>query len=91
MSLQTTQISANISVETKERMQKYADEFGVKKGRLIETALLHHLNALEQLPPDVLIPPMLVLTRASAERVLDRIENPPPPTDTLRALLDDAD
>jgi len=34
-----TQISANISVETKERMEQYVRAHGVKRSHLIETAL----------------------------------------------------
>ncbi len=39
-----TQISASISVETKQRMEQYVRTHGVKKSHLIETALLHHLR-----------------------------------------------
>ena len=91
LSTQTTQISAIVSADTRRLMEEYSRQFGVKKGHLVETALLHHLNALHDLPPDVVIPPVLVLTRDSGERVLDRIKNPPPPTDAMRALIDDAD
>ena len=91
MTAQTTQISANISVDTKRRMEEYSRAFGVKKGHLVETALQHHLNALDELPMDVVIPPVLLLTQASGKRVLDLIKNPPPPTDAMQALLDDAD
>ena len=84
-----TQISANISVETKERMEQYVRAHGIKKSHLIETALLHHLRALDEIPADILIPPVLELAREWGERVLDRLENPPAPTAAMKALFDD--
>jgi hypothetical protein len=56
-----TQISAHISQETKEKVERYAAAHGVKKGALVEQALLHHLQALHELPADLVIPPRLVL------------------------------
>lgn len=84
-----TQISANISVETKERMEQYAREHGVKKSHLIETALLHHLRALDEVPTDIMIPPVLELSRDSGVRLLQRLENAPVPTPAMKALFDD--
>ena len=62
MSQGTTQISANISKNTKERMERYAREYGVKKAFLIESALQHHLNVLDEVPSDVVIPPSILVT-----------------------------
>lgn len=85
----STQISANISVETKQRMEQYTRAHGVKKSHLIETALLHYLRALDDIPADLLIPPVLAVTRQSGDGLLDRIENPPAPTAAMKALFDD--
>ena len=41
-----TQISAFISKETRDKVERYADAHGLKKGALVEQALLHHLQAL---------------------------------------------
>jgi hypothetical protein len=86
-----SQISAVVSAETKERLERYAQTFGVKKSHCIETALLHHLNALEQLPSDVVIPPIMVVARQSGSQLLERIANPRPPTAAMKALVDDGD
>ncbi len=91
MAATTTQISALVSAETKERLERYARTFGVKKSHFIETALLHHLNALEELPADVVIPPDLLVTRQSGRQLLQRIANPPPPTAAMKKLADDGD
>ncbi len=42
------QISAHISEETKKRAEAYVNAYGVKKGFFIESALLHHLQALRK-------------------------------------------
>lgn len=88
MPTKQTQISANISIETKELLEQYVRANGMKKSHLIETALLHHLKALDEIPTDLLIPPILEVTRKSGERILDRIEHPSPPTAAMKALFD---
>ncbi len=87
--MKTAQISAYVSVETRKLLDKYVRERGVKKAFVIETALLHHLKAMGEIPLDVVIPPRLVVTRQSGEKILDSIENPAEPTDVMRALFDD--
>ncbi len=85
----TTQISANISLSTKQRMEKYAKAYGLKKAFLIETALLHHLNVLNEIPLDIVIPPRIIITKESGERMIESIQQPPEPTEAIKALFDD--
>lgn len=82
------QISAFVSAETKARLEAYVREHGVKRSYLVERALLHHLAALEEIPVDVMIPPMVVISRASGANLVERLNNPPPPTDAMKALFD---
>ncbi len=82
-----TQISAFISSSTKELVEKYADAHGVKKGHLVEEALLHHLQALRDLPADVIIPPRVGVSKASLELVAERIAKPRRPTEAMRDLM----
>lgn len=82
-----TQISAHISEETKELVERYADAHGMKKGALVEQALLHHMQALRELPADIIIPPRLVLTEASSRAVARLIDRPRKPTKAIRALM----
>jgi hypothetical protein len=82
-----TQISAYISESTKEQVERYAEAHGVKKGRLVEEALLHHLQALRELPADIIIPPRLELTSESFEKINDLMNDPPKPTKALRDLM----
>jgi hypothetical protein len=83
---QETQISAVISVATKELLERYVRATGVKKGHLIESALRHHLQALHELPLDAVVHPRLVVTRRSGEEILARMRSPKP-TRALRELL----
>lgn len=83
----TQQLSFNLSTDTKERLDQYASRHGVNKSHLIETAILHYLNSLEAIPTDVLIPPVIKVSRQTGNTILAAIENPPPATEAMRALL----
>jgi hypothetical protein len=82
-----TQISAYISASTKQQVERYAEAHGMKKGHLVEQALLHHLQALHELPADIVIPPRLTVTRRSFEQVTELIKKPRKPTKALRDLM----
>jgi uncharacterized protein (DUF1778 family) len=82
-----TQISAFISQTTKRQVERYAEAHGVKKGHLIEEALLHHLQALRELPADIVIPPQLVLTPKSFAHVARLLKKPGKPNKALRDLM----
>lgn len=85
----TTQISAHISKETKAELEAYVRQKGVKKAFLIEEALRHHLQALREIPEDLMIPGRLVLTPESMERVAAQIERDEEPTEALKSLFRD--
>lgn len=82
-----TQISAHISEETKELVERYSDAHGVKKGALVEQALLHHLQALRELPADIIIPPRLELSESSFTQVAELTAKPRKPTKALRGVM----
>lgn len=81
-----TQISAFVTQSTKDQFERYAEAHGVKKGFLIEEALLHHLQALRELPADVLIPPRVTLTPGSFKSVVGLLERPRKAKRALRDL-----
>lgn len=54
---------------------------------MIEDALLHHLQALKEIPQDVIIPTRIQLSDSSMEQVLDLLENTPDPTPELTAQM----
>jgi hypothetical protein len=84
------QISAQISEATRELMEKYVRRTGVKKGHLVEQALLHHLQALEEIPLEYIIHPRIVVARETGEEMLRKAESPRP-TRALRKLMRDGD
>lgn len=85
-----TQISALVSQETKELLERHVRATGVKKGHLVEQALRHHLRALQELPADVIVHPRLVVTRKSGKAIIEQMEQGKP-TDALRDLMRDGD
>lgn len=82
-----TQISAQISETTRELMEKHVRQTGVKKGHLVEQALLHYLQALHELPAEYIIHPRIVVSRKTGEEMLRQAE----PTPALRKLMRDGD
>ena len=81
------QISAEISNATRQLLERYSRAHGVKKQFLIERALLHHIQALDELPISVVIPPRLVLSAASGRKVAGLIGRKQKPTKDLIELM----
>ena len=82
-----TQISAMVSRDTKDRLERLVRATGVKKGHVLEQALRHHLLALAELPASVIIPPRIVVSRETGERIVERIKSPRKPSRELRDLM----
>jgi hypothetical protein len=70
--MKETQISAQISETTRELMERHVRRAGVKKGHLIEQAILHHLQALDELPAEYIVRPRLVVSRKTGAKLLAR-------------------
>ncbi len=81
------QISAYISEETRVEVEAYVKRYGVKKAYLIEEALQHHLQALREIPEDLIIPSRLVLTTEAIAEAAERTAQKNPPTEALKALF----
>ena len=84
-----TQISANVSPETRDHLERYVRARGLKKGFVIEQALLHHLQAVSEIQDDALIPARLVVGREAGDRLLERLTANEPPNHVMQALFDD--
>ena len=82
-----TQVSAYISEETKAQVEAYAKSHGVKKAFLIEEALQHHLQALREIPEDLIIPSRLVLTSEAMAQIVEHLAQEDQPTVALKTLL----
>ncbi|TVQ94206.1 MAG: hypothetical protein EA397_02640 [Deltaproteobacteria bacterium] len=87
MAAKHVQISAIVSEETRALLDHATEARGLKKGHVIEEALLHYLHALRELPSDVIIPSRLVLNKASGREVVDLVLHPREPTDAMKALM----
>jgi hypothetical protein len=85
-----TQISAQISETTRDLMERRVRQTGVKKGHLVEQALLHHLQALDELPLEYIIHPRIVVSRKAGEEMLRQADSAEP-TPALRDLMRDGD
>lgn len=85
-----TQISALVSRTTRELLERHVRATGVKKGYLVEQALRHHLQALQELPADVIVHPKLVVTRQSGAAILKQLKVAEP-SGPLRDLMRDRD
>jgi hypothetical protein len=81
------QISAEISQGTKQLLERYSRAHGIKKQFLIESALLHHIQALEELPASIIIPPRLVVSAASGRKIAELISRRQKPTSDLVELM----
>ena len=85
-----TQISAVVSEATKELLERHVRATGVKKGHLVEQALRHHLQALQELPADVIIHPKIVVGRRSARALVKELKRGTA-NDAMRGLMRDGD
>ncbi len=83
----TVQVSAYISEETKAEVDAYVKRRGVKKAYLIEEALQYHLQALREIPEDLIIPSRLVLTDEAIAEITERVTQEDEPTEALKALF----
>jgi len=87
MAAAQVQISAYVSEETRALLDEAAEARGLKKGHVIEEALLHYLHALRELPSDVIVPTRLVLTEDAARQVAGLLAEPRTPTFAMVALM----
>jgi hypothetical protein len=85
-----TQISAQISDTTRKLMEQHVRRTGIKKGHLVEQALLHHLQALHEIPAEYVVHPRIVVSRKTGEEMLRQAESAAP-TAALRKLMRDGD
>lgn len=83
----SAQISAYISDATKIAFEDFSKKFGQKKGFIIEQAILHYINAQNELPDDIIIPPMMSVSKETFEQVVMSKQEP---TEALIKLMNEA-
>jgi hypothetical protein len=82
-----SQISATVSVATKEKLDEFSEAHGLKKNFVVEQALLYFMEARRELPDEALIPTRLVIENAAFDRIAALVASPPPATSALRELM----
>lgn len=87
MASHSTQISANVSKETKKLLDAYTRTRGIKKSFVIEQALRHHLLAAEEIPEDYIAPPVLRVNIESLNAIMAQLESNEPPTAAMLELM----
>jgi hypothetical protein len=80
------QLSAPITRETREMLDRYSKRTGIRKGHLIEEALRSYLIAHEALPGDLVVPSTVVLG-ASASKKFAREARGLNPNAALKKLM----
>ena len=86
-----SQISATISMATKEKLDRFTESNGLKKNFVVEQALLYFMEARRDLPDEALIPARMVVDAQVFDRLLDLVGSPPAPTKALRRLMSGQD
>ena len=81
------QVSTYVSDETNSRLDLLVRETGVTKSRMIEDAIVSHLDALDELPASAIIPTRIVLDKESGLRFFESLTAKPEPTEALIKLM----
>lgn len=85
------QISAFVSKITKDLLDKHVRATGMKKSHVIETALRHHLQALQEIPTDIILHLKIVVSRRSGEEILSHMASPKPAPELRKLMRPDGD
>ena len=81
------QVSATISVTTKEKLDRFTEQLGLKKNFVVEQALLYFMEARRELPDEAFVPTRIVLDDPSFDALLQQMESPAAPTAQLVELM----
>lgn len=81
------QLSALISPATAEKLARFTASQASDRNAVVEQALLAFMQAYGEHPAEADVPTRLVIATEAYDRIIELIENPPPPTKALRALM----
>lgn len=81
------QVSATISATTKDRLDRFTEQQGLKKNFVVEQALLYFMDSRRDLPDEAFVPARIVLDDATFDALVERLERPEPPTARLIELM----
>ena len=85
--MSNSQVSATISTSTKEKLDRFSEELGLKKNFIVEQALLYFMESRRHLPAEAFIPTRLTLESKSFDELLAKLESCLELTDELRELM----
>lgn len=78
-------VSAIISAATKEKLDRFTKELGLEMSFVVEQALLYFMASR----CNAFSPTRIVLDDDAFDRLVERLESPPAPTNELRELMRD--
>ena len=81
------QVSATISAATKEKLDRFTEQLGLKKNFVVEQALLFFMESRRELPDEAFVPTRLVLDDERFDELVARLEAPAAPTSRLVELM----
>lgn len=81
----SVQISAYIQDDVKQKLENYSSSHGIKKGFLIENAIEYYLQAMNELPLNIIVPSSLCISSDTYENIEQLSAQEP--NDKLKALL----
>lgn len=81
------QVSATISAATKDKLDRFTEQLGLKKNFVVEQALLYFMESRRELPDEAFVPTRLVLDDDRFDELLAKLDAPAPPTARLVELM----
>jgi hypothetical protein len=81
------QVSATISAATKDKLDRFTEQLGLKKNFVVEQALLFFMESRRELPDEAFIPTRLVLDDERFDELVARLQPHAAPTARLVELM----
>lgn len=81
------QVSATISAATKDKLDRFTEQLGLKKNFVVEQALLFFMESRRELPDEAFVPTRLVLDDERFDELVARLDTTRAPTDRLVELM----
>lgn len=81
------QVSATISAATKDKLDRFTEQLGLKKNFVVEQALLFFMESRRELPDEAFVPTRLVLDDDRFDELVARLDAARAPTDRLVELM----
>ena len=81
------QVSATISAATRDKLDNFTEQLGLKKNFVVEQALLFYMESRRELPDEAFIPTRLVLDDERFDELVARLGTAAAPTDRLVELM----